>query len=129
MGKDLGTYHLKVEFIGGEGYIERITTGLRYTHGTSSVHPLHAEPILPHWEAEEDLIKTMLLVYTEGNFSCDCNRLLFIKQATTGARYENVATDCGDSLTLKKLTLIRPDSTELIIYNFPSCEGVNELLP
>lgn len=113
MTTDLGTYHVRVQFTDGRGFIQRIFTGRRYSHGRHETHPLTATPIKPTWESEEDLIRTMVFSYTEGNYSCDCNRKAFLADA---AQEDHEDDDCGDEIQLERLTLIRPDGSELVIW-------------
>ena len=72
--RDLGTYHVRVEFADGRGWIAEFGTGGRYTDGTDLVHPLSASRIDPCWSSEADVVQTILWQYTEGNYGCDCNR-------------------------------------------------------
>ena len=82
-------YRLHVEF----------TDGRQYT-----------EPLEPGYGNKEDkIVATILWQYLEGNYSCDCNRLLFY------CRYNNLDEPfdppCGETMQLKSLTLIRPDGS------------------
>ena len=111
---DLGTYHVRVELEDGRGWISKWNTGRRYTGGTQDESPLDAGPMLPVWSCEEDLFNSMLFIFTEGNYSCDCNKTLFLARA-----YQQDEPDdppCGDTMTLARLTAIRPDGTEKILY-------------
>lgn len=110
-GVDLGTYHLIVKFADGRGYIEKWNTGRRFCKGTTEVSPLGADLIKPTWESEEDLLETMFFMYTDGNYSCDCNRILFLARAANEPEPEEV--DCGETIQLESLTAIRPDGTEV----------------
>lgn len=114
MNKDLGTYHIRVEFKNARGFFYELPTGSRYTHGGDYAHPLTAQFIPPEWENEEELISGQVYYFTEGNFSCDCNKRLSIARA-----YQEPEPDetlCGDTIITKRLTLIRPDQTELVIW-------------
>lgn len=113
-GKDLGTYHLRVEFVGGRGYIEEWSTGMRFTDGNGRESPLNATRIPPAWDSEEDLIRTMVYMYLEGNYSCDCNRARFLARANGQDEPERV--ECGETIVLQRLTLIRPDASEELIW-------------
>lgn len=113
-GKDLGTYHVKVEFENERGYIQEYSTGLRFTHGDDSVSPLTATMMVPIWESEEELIHCIVFSYTENNYSCDCNRRLFIARAYQEDEPED--RGCSEDIKLKRLTLIRPDATEEVIW-------------
>ena len=113
--KDLGTYHLRVEFEDGRGYYHQWNTGGRFTHGRDGISPLTADYMTPTWEDEEDLFSSMLYIYTEGNFSCDCNRRLFLADAAQVER-DDENDECGEEIKLKKLTAIRPDRTEYVLF-------------
>jgi hypothetical protein len=45
------------------------------------------------WSDEDDEVSTF--IYSEGNFSCDCNRFLFFNEAA-GIDNEDTKTECGD---------------------------------
>ena len=111
--RDLGTYHLRVVFTDGRGYIERWDTGMRFTGGTTWVSPLNATPMKPVWESEEDLVNTILFAYLDGNSSCECNRLDNIARANGEDDPDN---ECGETLELASLTIIGPDGSERGIY-------------
>lgn len=112
--KDLGTYHLRVELADGRGWLDRWQTGARYTNGSSNQSPLDAQRINPTWESEEDLFQSMHFMYTDGNYSCDCNKTLFWCRAQQLQEPEHV--DCGDAMGLKRLTVIRPDGSEHTLF-------------
>ena len=120
MGKDLGTYHLRVELEDGRGWIERWDTGPRHDYGTQSLAGggqgmarLNATRKPPLWDEEEDLVETMLYAHTEGNSSCDCNKARFLARAYQQAEPED--PPCGNTMRLKRLTVIRPDASEFVI--------------
>jgi hypothetical protein len=113
MGVDLGTYHVKVEFVNKPGFYMEFSTGCRYTHGTTGIHPLSAYKINPIYDNENDLIRNIVYMFTEGNYSCDCNLAAFIAQAH---QRDDPNMPCGDTIELKRLTLIRPDGSESVIY-------------
>jgi hypothetical protein len=135
-GKDLGTFHLRIEFKDGRGYIQRWDTGARYTHGCRNVTRLDAQRIESVHDDVDDLLDTMLYMYTEGNYSCDCNKMIFWRRSQqlpdqddeTGAKrcqllgvigdeqgsrflYE----ECGDKIELGKLTAIFPNGEEKVL--------------
>lgn len=114
MTKDLGTYHLRVELQDGRGWISDWSTGYRYTRGSEHEAPLDAHKIPPSWESEADLFRGMLFMYLEGNYSCDCNKSLFWHRSQQLPEPEE--TPCGDTMILKRLTAIRPDQTEVVIW-------------
>ena len=122
MTKDLGTYHLKVELMDGQGWIQEWETGARYMKGSviastiiSSCHPLDASRIDPPYKDEQDLFESMCFMYLEGNYSCDCNKALHLARAN---REEDpkYGFKCGSTIKLKRLTVIRPDGTEKVIW-------------
>ena len=118
--KDLGTYHLRVELLddwgllNAHGWIEVWHTGWRYTNGTPEQTRLDATPIAPSWESEEELFKTMKFMYLEGNWSCDCNKVLFLARAYQQPEPQDPL--CGQKMELRRLTVIRPDMSEIIIW-------------
>ena len=113
MNKDLGTYHVRVELEDGRGWIQKYNTGARYTHGRECFSPLTATRMNPIWDSEEDMIGTIVFDFIENNASCDCRK----KQALAAANQENEWDDeCGDTMPVKRLTLIRPDGGEKTIY-------------
>lgn len=113
--RDLGTYHLRVEFKDGRGYIQRWETGWRFTHGTPENSPLTASPISPTYEDEQALLDNMLSMYEHGNYSCDCNKRLFLARAAQEPEPED-DNQCGDSIELLRLTAIRPDMSEVVLW-------------
>jgi len=114
MGKDLGTYHVRVEYENGKGHIDMWNTGVRFIYGGEYHHPLTAKVIQPTWENEVGLLKSILFIYTKGNYSCDCNRRIMCAQAEQ--KPEPGDNPCGNEFTLKRLTVIRPDLTETILW-------------
>lgn len=112
--KDLGTYHLKVEFEDGSGFILHWETGRRFTRGREDCHPLDAEAIPPTWEDEEGLFDCMRFAFMEGNHSCDCNKLLFMADSKQEERPDD--PPCGETMPIKRLTAITPTGEEKIIY-------------
>ena len=116
MGKDLGTYHVKVEFKDGQGFIYEWGTNGRYCMGMNSCHPLNATYIPPVWDDEEDLIHSIIWQFTEGNYGCDCNRNGFLKQSRQEKVDWSEEVECSDNIKLLRLTVIRPDRSEQVIY-------------
>lgn len=82
--------------------------------GRGDFSPLGASVIKPTYEDEDMLIAGMVYMYTEGNYSCDCNKRLFIARAYQEDEPDD--SECTDKIELVKLTLIRPDLTELVIF-------------
>lgn len=114
MGVDLGTYWLRVEFVDGRGYIEKWETSRRYTNGVAHWKPIDAKSIAATWESENDLLSTMVYQYTLGNYSCDCNKLSFLARAYQQEEPDDLP--CGDEIHLQRLTAIRPDASEEVIW-------------
>lgn len=114
MSRDLGTYHLRVELADGRGWISKWSTGYRYTNGTEHESPLTAMVIEPTWGSEEDLFDTMISMYLHGNYSCDCNKTLFWCRSQQMEEPEDIP--CGDMMELQRLTAIRPDQTEKVLW-------------
>lgn len=114
MATDLGTYHLRVELVNGDGFITTWETGRRYTDCNLGCSPLTAQAIEPYWEDEASVFQSMRYNHLEGNFSCDCNKRLML--ARSRHEQENEDDECGDMLATKRLTAIRPDGTEHVLY-------------
>lgn len=90
-------------------------TSARYTHGRGECHPLTAGRIRPTYEDEDDVLVNILYMFTEGDFSCDCNKALFLADALQEERPENYP--CGDSMKIKKMLVKCPDERELLIFD------------
>ena len=71
------------------------------------------ESVINPEKDEQSLIDRELFWWLEGNGSCDCNRILFSNRENN---LPEVDTTCGDTIELVSITLIRPDTTEKIIY-------------
>jgi hypothetical protein len=117
MNSDLGTYHIRVQFTNGTGYLCVVQTGRRYTEGAQGCHPLDAEAILPPFTNEEELFSALKYQHLEGNHSCDCNRLSFL--ASVAGQPLTESPPCGHTLELQTLTAIRPDGTEHLLWKQP----------
>lgn len=114
-GYDLGTYHVRVVLNSGDGFIYTWETGARYTDGNGGIHPLTAQRIVSHWRGEQELFGTMLFAFTEGNYSCDCNKRIFLARASRSEEPEEL--ECGDLLAIRELVAIRPDGTEFNLFD------------
>lgn len=114
MGKDIGTYWLRVEFEDGRGYLEKWETGRRYTHGEESWKPLEGSLIDAPWADEQEIFYAMEYQYIYGDCSCDCNKSIFLAKAYQ--QDEPEALPCGDTMTLRRLTAIRPDGGESVLW-------------
>src|SRR3989304_9693801 len=108
MSKDLGTYYARVEYEGGSGHITAWNTGFRWTHGTAEESPLTATLIKPTWDSEEDLFGTILSMYLDGNYSCDCNKRLSLARAAQLPEPEQDNNPCGDTITIRSIKVMRP---------------------
>jgi hypothetical protein len=113
MAKDLGTYHVKVELADGRGWIQTYHTGARFTGGREHCHPLNSLRIRPVWGDEDKLIDGIRFQFLEGNYSCDCNKKIFLANANQEDLDDE---ECGDTMPIKRLTLIRPDGDMKTIY-------------
>ena len=113
MKTDLGTYHVRVELADGRGWIQEYNTGARYTHGNGQSHPLNAYRMNPVWEDENGLISTIVFHFIENNGSCDCNKKICLAKAYQQDEYDD---ECGDTMPIKRLTLIRPDGSEKVLW-------------
>jgi hypothetical protein len=105
-GKDLGTYHVRVELEDGRGWIQEWTTGRRFVGGSDSWHPLDASSIPPQWSTEDEVISAITGMFFDGNYACDCNKKLFLAYSKGK---KDVVTICGDTLKIKMLSVICPD--------------------
>lgn len=112
-GRDLGTYYVRVELTDGRGWIQRWDTANRFSRGSGNVHPLDAQIIAAGWDSDAGVIHTIHYMYTEGNYSCDCNKSLFLAQSL---QQDDVDVDCGDTMEIKEITVLRPDLSQEIIY-------------
>ena len=107
MGRDLGTYHVRVELSAGGGWIALWTTAGHYTCGTLDCKPLTAQWIPPIWDTEEEVLDGIRYQYLEGNESCDCNKLMSLARSLQQA--DLIETPCGDTVTIQRLTVRCPD--------------------
>ena len=116
-GRDLGSYHVRVELADGRGFIYEWGTGPRYVGkgGRHGCVPLGSSRMAPAWDSEEELAKTVEYMFTEGSYSCDCNLLDFLDYAA-GREPGDKEHPCGETCELKRLTLLRPDGTEKVIF-------------
>jgi hypothetical protein len=115
MGKDLGTYHIKVIFSSGMGYIQHWGTGAGYSGCSDEVCSLAAQRTQPLYDDEADLIKNIKYMYDEGVYADDGNRRLFLARAHKDPSIEFSERD----MRIASLTLIRPDGSEQLIYQEP----------
>lgn len=107
MGKDLGTYHVRVTLQDGRRFISKWETGARFSHGRGHDSPVEASFIQPTWDDEGDLLAGVLYMFTQGNYSCDCNLESFYANATQA---EAKDFPCGRTLRARKLEILRPNA-------------------
>jgi len=124
MGKDLGTYHVKVELEDGRGFIQSWRTGRRFAGGTESWSPIDAQPILPAFDSEEELIKSIVYYYTDGNGGSDGNLSLFLGYAYPQEDIEEL--ECGDTLRVQSMIVVRPSGEEVVAYEAKSSSSAKE---
>lgn len=115
--RDMGTYHVRIELKNGDGWIAEWRTGWRLTHGTADTSPLSAQWIAPTYEDEDDLVRNAVFMHEQGNYSCDCNKRLFL--ASAHQRDEPEDNPCGDTMPIARITVIRPDRTEIVAWEAP----------
>jgi hypothetical protein len=56
--------------------------------------------------SETDLFESVVFQFAEGNYSCDCNRALFLDQAH---QRDERAVECGETLRIASLIVECPD--------------------
>ena len=115
MGVDLGTYYVEVRLKNGDGWIQEWATGRRFTDGSDAWSPLDAKEIVPAWETEPELLSTMKYMYLDGNYSCDCNKRLFLDYAHQNDPPDLLDYDCGDELEIESITVIRPNGERVVL--------------
>ena len=109
-GRDLGTYWVRAEYGDAGGFWCKWETGGRFTAGTKHLKPLTAEWMQPTWEDEADVLASILCIFTEGNYACDCNVLGFFDEAQQKNQGdEHVRYPCGGALRLSSLSVRCPD--------------------
>lgn len=113
---DLGTYHVKVFLNDGRGFLEKWDTGGWYGGGSGDIAPLNARRFCSPYSDEADLIYRIVYQFTEGSSSCECS---LKGQLDKAARcYDSQRSyGCGDDLRVQKLILVRPDSSEIKIFD------------
>lgn len=110
-GKDLGTYHVIAKYAGGRGFILRWDTGgrFRFSGSDQPVSALDAEYIGPPWESEEDVLHAIRYQFTEGNYSCRCNVMVFIDRASGRMPGDYLCED----MVPASLVVVRPDGSRV----------------
>lgn len=114
--RDLGTYHVKVYTDRGSFVMEWNTGGRFAGGGSAGCWPIESAWIGPIYEDESDLSNSIEFMFTEGNYGCDCNMGNFIARAY---QKEDPDMECGDTIKLQKLILVRPDGTEKTLLSTP----------
>lgn len=113
--KDLGTFYLKVELEDGRGWIDTWETGGRWYDMRHDHAKIDAGWIKPTYRTRQEVLDSMLWMYLNGNYNCDCNKTLFYSRAyDIEIDEENIG--CGDTMVLKRLTAVLPGGKEKIIY-------------
>lgn len=112
-GRDLGTYHVRVELADGRGWIQKWETGAQFTGGTGDWRPLDATLIRASYADEAALIQSVLWAFFDGNSSCDCNKALYLAYSL---QQPDPDVDCGETMTIKEITVLRPDMSQIVIY-------------
>lgn len=113
MSKDLGTYHLLVELANGKGFIEKWNTGYRFSHGNEEYTIPNATMIPPVYSDEDQVFRSMVFFYTEGNGACDCYKTSAISQSINE---EDKDIPCDETMPVLRLTAIRPDASRIVIF-------------
>lgn len=109
-GRDLGTFHVKVMFKDGAGFVMKWNTGGRFMGGGSyNYYPLTANWSSPIYESVENLEESIWFMFMDGNYSCDCNLKSFLVDSL---QQEDEDFPCGDELEITSLTLIHPNGKE-----------------
>jgi hypothetical protein len=123
MGKDLGTYHVRVELADGRGFIMKWETSARYFGERGGLFKLDATPIPPSFNDEAEVLQAMTYQFTDGNYGCDCNLFSFLSRTHD---LEDQDHECGDTLELKRLTAIRPDRSEVVLVDVTTPSAGND---
>ncbi len=103
---DLGTYHLLVTLNDDKQFIYTVYTGSRWTGGTTSVSPANAKHITPTWANEEDMLSTVIYMFESGNYSCDCNLVMFLCESM---QEEDPDSPCDCTMGPKCLEVMKPN--------------------
>ena len=116
MKKDLGTYYARVELKDGRGWIQKWNTGARYLGGSEDCHPLNAVYNPPSFEDDDEVTQAMYHNYLDGNGSCNCNKWAAMNRVYSYNKVPLSEAKCGDTMPLLRLTAIRPDGSEVVLY-------------
>ncbi len=108
---DLGTYYLKILLVNGKGWIQTWFTGRRYSNERHGCFPLDAFEITPTYRNEKEVFLNMKYMFLEGSYSEECNKDLFLSNV-----YNEEDLPSWDSLDIQSLTAVRPDGSELVLY-------------
>lgn len=68
------------------------------------------------FEDEEALLHHFWYMWMEGNYSCDCNKRIFLCRSddtTDEEEDEALNSPCGDTMKIASLVVTRPDGTSL----------------
>ena len=72
--------------------------------GTPFTHSVYSELE----DDEEDIVYESTYLYSEGNYSCDCNKIEF-----AGLLREDEQGVCGDTIKYEELWLVREDGKRI----------------
>ena len=127
-GRDLGTYFVRIKFDTGGGFIMRWNTQCalsrrRYGHG--KVVATRSEATGTVLRERRRPVPRSEFQFTDGNYSCDCDLRSFLDRAYSRERDEKEPDyECGDTIKLKRITAIRPDGSEHVLFTSEaSCAG------
>lgn len=108
-GRDLGTYFVRVEFVNGQGYIEKMETGGRWLPKRAvpwgPEAPLESRYSPPLWESEQVLLDNIRFRLFEN--TCDCQHRQSLARAA--GLDDDGEGKCGDELTIRSVTVLGPD--------------------
>lgn len=108
---DLGIYKLKITLADGTLYENDYDASWRMISGRWTTP----------FDSERELIYQLWWIYTEGNWSCDCNlaadkdKALGLFNGFWDEEKDCKKYPCGESLLAKSLVAVRPDGSELQI--------------
>lgn len=127
--RDLGTYQVRVVLWGADddgnerGWIYEYGTAARYTNGRGGIYPLSASRIPPTWESEDELLSSIVYMFGEGNYCCDCNRRNFLERVTDQEQIR--PSPCGETIRIKKLEILNPAGD--VVHEDHAFETENEV--
>ena len=118
MGRDLGTYHVKLELADGRGFIVPWSTGARYTGGTACAHPLEGRRIAPPINSEYEVIDQIAYHYGRwGNGLLPDNLVQDYLSAYPGLAR---TADVYAMPPVQRITVIKPSGEEVVVWSAQS---------